>query len=74
MKHIETNKRRHIQMNVFKYRIEYTIGHKISYIREKYDIMLLLKKKRKEIRFFFPNQETYRDDFFSPLNDKTPTG
>lgn len=48
-------------MNVFKYRIEYTIGHKI---REKYDIMLLLKKKRKEIRVFFPNQETYRDDFF----------
>lgn len=74
MKHIETNKRRHIQMNVFKYRIEYTIGHMISYIREKYDIMLLLKKKRKEIRIFFPNQETYRDDFFSPLNDKTPTG
>lgn len=40
-------------MNVFKYRIEYTIGHKISYIREKYDIMLLLKKKKERNQDFF---------------------
>lgn len=37
-------------MNVFKYRIEYTIGHKI---REKYDIMLLLKKKKERNQVFF---------------------
>lgn len=61
-------------MNVFKYRIEYTIGHKISYIREKYDIMLLLKKKRKEIRFFFQIKKRTEMIFFSQLNDKTPTG
>lgn len=65
MKHIETNKRRHIQMNVFKYRIEYTIGHKISYIREKYDIMLLLKKKKgKKSGFFFQIKKRTEMIFF----------
>lgn len=62
MKHIETNIRPHIHLNLFKYRIEYTIGHKISYTRKKIWDYAFIKEKTNKNQCFFQNQETYRDE------------